>query len=122
MNRLLLGLMLLMTATAASAEWMRSGGNDRLIQYVDIATIRRNGNFVKMWHLTDFNTVQTTDGASYLSQKSQQEYDCKEEKSRILAFSWFDGQMGKGKVVYSDSSLASGYPFNQRAPANYCGR
>ena len=41
----------MVTATAASAEWMRSGGNDRLIQYVDTATIQRNGNLVKMWGL-----------------------------------------------------------------------
>lgn len=31
--------------------------------------------------------------------------DCKEEKSRTLAFSWFSGQMGNGKVVYSDGNV-----------------
>ena len=90
-----------MTATAASAEWTRVDGNDDFIQYVDRATIRRNGNFVKMWSLADNETVQTdADGDSYLSSKSQQEYDCKEEKKRLLAFTWFDGKMGNGKVVY----------------------
>ena len=105
MNRLLLGLMLLMTVTAASAEWTISGDNDRIIQYVDRATIRRSGNFVKMWDLKDFKTMQPnpSTGLSYLSAKVQSEYDCKEERSRILAFSWFSGQMGNGNAVYSDS-------------------
>ena len=104
MKRLLLGLMVLMTAGTASAEWTQSGGNDQFIHYVDRATIRRNGNLVKMWDLADFKTVQkSAAGESYLSNKIQTEYDCKEEKSRSLAFTWFSGKMGSGKVVYSDS-------------------
>ena len=103
MKRLLMGLMLLVTAGAASAEWTVAGGNDQFVQYVDRATIRRNGNLVKMWVLSDLKTVQTDAGDSYLSSKAQQEYDCKEEKSRTLAFTWLSGQMGNGKVVYANS-------------------
>ena len=100
MKRLLLGLVLLLTTTAASAEWDPVGENDLFIQYVDRATIRRNGNFAKMWDLMDYKTVQkSTAGKSYLSDKSQSGYDCKEKKSRVLAFTWFDGQMGNGKAV-----------------------
>jgi len=103
MKKLLMGLMLLVTAGAASAEWTIAGGNDQFVQYVDRATIRRNGNLVKMWVLSDLKTVQTDAGDSYLSSKAQQEYDCKEEKSRTLAFTWLSGQMGNGKVVYANS-------------------
>ena len=105
MKRLLLGLMLLVTATAANAEWTQSGESDELIAYIDIATIRRNGNFFKLWDLRDYKTVQTVSGVSYLSDKGQSEYDCKEERKRILAFSMFSGQMGKGKVVYDNSNV-----------------
>ena len=98
MKKLLLGLMLVMTATAASAEWTAADFNDEFIKYVDFATIRRNGNFVKMWSLSDYKTVQkAADGQSYLSSKVQDEFDCKEEKTRLLAFTWFDGKMGSGK-------------------------
>ena len=106
MNRLLLGLMLLLTATAVRAEWSPASDNDQFIQYVDTATIRRNGNLVKMWDLVDFKTVQTVSGVFYFSDKSQREYDCKEERSRTLAFAWFDGKMGYGKVVYSDNDIS----------------
>ncbi|MSP30460.1 MAG: hypothetical protein EXR09_08470 [Acetobacteraceae bacterium] len=33
-------------------------------------------------------------------------YDCKEEKVRLLAFTFFDGKMGNGKVVTSDSEFS----------------
>ena len=112
MKRLLMGLMLAMTAGAASAEWTAAGDSDEFIQYVDRATIRRNGNLVKMWDLKDYKTVQkSAAGKSYLSDKGQEEYDCKEEKRRILAFAWFEGQMGNGKVVYSDSDPGKWTPI-----------
>ena len=107
MKRLLMGMMLLSVSGAASAEWTQSGESDNYILYVDRATIRRNGNFVKMWSLQNFKTVQKSaaGGESYLSVKEQSEYDCKEEKWRLLAFTWFDGKMGNGKVVVSDSDF-----------------
>ena len=106
MKRLLIGLMLLVTATAATAEWTGVGGNDNYIQYADRATIRRNGNLVKMWDLADFKTVETVPGYFHLSSKAQSEYDCKEEKSRTLAFTWFSAQMGSGNVVYNTSETS----------------
>ena len=106
MKRLLMGLMLLVTAGAASAEWTIAGDTEVFIQYVDRATIRRNGNLVKMWGLSDFKTVQkSAAGKSYLSNKQQWEFDCKEEKRRTLAFTLFSGKMGNGNVVYSDDDV-----------------
>ena len=110
MRQLLLGLMLLMTATAASAEWTVADVNDEFIQYVDTATIRRNGNLVKMWGLMDDKKVDVSGGKSYLSHRSQQEYDCKEERMRTLAITTFSGQMGSGTVIYSDSDTEKWTP------------
>ena len=105
MKRLLLGLMLLMTVGAASAAWTQSGATDIFNDYADRATIRRNGNLVKMWNLRDYKSMQASPsiGVSYLSEKVQLEYDCKEEKTRLLAYIWFSRQMGNGKVVSSDN-------------------
>jgi len=94
-----------MTAGAANAEWTDIGATGIYIQSVDRATIRRNGNLVKMWGLKDYKTMQTVAGDSFLSSKTQAEYNCKEDRSRTLAFLWFDGQMGNGKVVYSNGNL-----------------
>ena len=110
MKRLLLGLMLLVTATAASAEWTVAGETDNFIQYVDRATIRRNGNYVKMWDLLDYERVKVIGGKSDLSQRTQKEYDCKEEKKRILALTSFSGQMGNGTINYDDSNTGKWSP------------
>jgi hypothetical protein len=61
-KRLLMGLMLLVTATAASAEWTVGAANDVFTSYVDITTIRINGDVVKMWDLKDFKKVQVIKG------------------------------------------------------------
>ena len=108
MKRLLLGLMLLMIATAASAEWTIAGGNATADSYVDRATIRRNGNFVKMWNLMDYKTVKkSVAGKSYLSSKVQREYaDCKEETTRLLALALYAGKMGTEGVVLWDSEAS----------------
>ena len=106
MNRLLLGLMLLMTATAASAEWNLVDESESFVQYVDIATLRRSGNLVKLWDLRAYKTAQTLAGDSYFSNKAQQEYDCKEERVRALAYTFFDGKMGNGKIVFTNSETS----------------
>ena len=103
MKRLLMGLLLVVTAGAASAEWTLEDFSVELIQYVDRASIRRNGNLVKMWGLSDFKRVQTVSGYSYLSEKTELEIDCKEVRLRMVAFTWFAEQMGNGKVVYANS-------------------
>ena len=116
MKRLLMGLMLAITAgaaSAASAEWTAAGGTGELIQYVDRATIRKSGNLVKMWDSKDYLTVQkSAAGESYLSRKAQEEYDCKEEKSRTLAYASYDKTMGDGKVVTSNSNVRAEWEPN----------
>ena len=112
-QQLLMGLMLLMTATAASAEWTWISVNNEFNVFVDKATIRRNGNLVKMWHLVDYRKVvdyreviKTFTGDPYLSQKIQNQYDCKEEKSQSLGSTSFSGNMGGGNPVYSVSNTS----------------
>ena len=102
MKRLLVVLLLVISGNSY-AEWTWFSGDDEIVIYVDRATIRRNGNFVKMWGLYDLKTVQNYSGDSYLSSKTQTEYDCKGEKIRLVELFFYSGEMGKGKVVYSSS-------------------
>jgi len=103
----LLGFWLLITLLVLStgpvyAEWVLTSGDDEagMTVYVDPDTIRRKGNLVKMWQLYDYKTVRTVAGDSFLSFQRQNEYDCTEERTRMLAYTWFSGNMGSGKVVY----------------------
>lgn len=99
---LLLTLLLLSTEPVL-AEWVLTSGDDEsgLTVYVEPDSIRRKGNLVKMWQLYDYKTVQTVAGDSLLSIKRYNEFDCTEKRTRMLAYTWFSGNMASGKVVYS---------------------
>ena len=99
----LLLMVLILSSQPVYAEWVLSSGDDEvgLKVYVDPATLRRNGSLVKMWQLYDYKTVQTVAGDSLLSMKRFNEYDCAEERTRMLGYTWFSGNMGNGNVVYS---------------------
>ena len=88
------------------AQWLAVASATGRVYYTNPKTIRKSDNKVKMWSLIDYNLVQAVSAdTKFLSQKSQQEYDCKEEKRRTLYFSWHSENMGKGEIVYIDNKL-----------------
>jgi hypothetical protein len=99
----LLLTLLALSGVPAYAEWVLTSGDDDvgLKVYVDPESIRRKGNLAKMWQLYDYKTVQTVAGDSLLSIKRYNEFDCVEPRTRMLAYTWFSGNMATGKVVYS---------------------
>jgi surface-adhesin protein E len=101
----LLVTLLVLSVRPLYAEWVPVGETQSDITvYADPDTIRRKGDLVQMWQLSDFTTVQTVGGDSYLSSKALNEYDCAEERTRVLAFTWLSDNMGSGHVVYSNSN------------------
>lgn len=93
-------VLLLLSSGTASAEWVEVGSTADITIYVNPDTIRRKGDLVKMWHLFDYKTAQTYRGNSFLSIKGQRQYDCADERDRILASTGFSDNMGKGNVAY----------------------
>jgi surface-adhesin protein E len=101
----LLVTLLVLSVRPLYAKWVSVGETQADITvYADPDTIRRKGDLVQMWQLSDFRTVQTVGGDSYFSSKALNEYDCAEERTRVLAFTWFSDNMGSGHVVYSNSN------------------
>ena len=113
----LLITLLVLNSGPVYAEWVLTSGNDDagLTVYIDPDTIRRNGNLAKMWQLHDYKTVQTVAGDSLLSIKRYNEYDCTEERTRMLGYTWFSGNMGTGKVVYSTNDVQQWEPVISRS-------
>ena len=113
----LLITLLMLNSGPVYAEWVLTSGNDDagLTVYVDPDTIRRKGNLVKMWQLYDYKTIQTVAGDSLLSIKRYNEYDCTEERTRMLAYTWFSGNMGNGNVVYSTNDVQQWEPVVSRS-------
>jgi hypothetical protein len=113
---LLLSLLLL-SSEPVYAGWVLTSGDDGagLAVYVDPGNIRRKGNLAKMWQLYDYKTVQTVAGDSLLSMKRFNEYDCTEERTRTLGYTWFSGNMGSGNVVYSTTEVQQWEPVVSRS-------
>ena len=112
MTRLLLIILLFLNSAPAYAEWVKVSDGDEAEKtvYVDPATIRRNSNLVKMWQLQDYKTVQTVGGIRFLTAEEQWEFDCAEERSRVLALKEFSGNMRSGTVVYSNTEVGKWQP------------
>ena len=96
MKQLLLGLMLLMTATAASADWTYVGDTGNALHYVDMTSTQRIGGTIKMWNLSDYKTQQTKARNPFFSSRSLWEYDCSKMKNRRLVLTMYSARMGAG--------------------------
>jgi len=108
MKKLLLTLLLILVNTSAMAEWSVLSQDDNgigITVYVDLATIRKSGDKIKMWGLTDYKSAMESAEGRYLSKKSRWEYDCKEEQMRLLAMSTYSKNMGSGKILFLGSAL-----------------
>ena len=112
MTRLLLIILLFLNSAPAYAEWVKVSDGDEAEKtvYVDPATIRRNSNLVKMRQFYDYKTVQTVGGIRFLTAEEQWEFDCAEERSRVLALKEFSGNMRSGTVVYSNTEVGKWQP------------
>jgi len=98
--------LLAVVSTSAIGEWTKVDKNNSegIARYVDIATVQKTENKVRMVNLIDYQTAREAVEDKFLSIKVVQEYDCNEVKKRILAFNTYSGNMGKGEILYTDSS------------------
>ncbi len=94
----LLGLMT-MLAGPAWAEWVMYFETKTKTYYYDPATIRKDGSMRRVWRIQQLKQ-RIADGEK--SRRMRIEYDCKEERYRILSASIHSEPMAEGKVIYSE--------------------
>jgi len=101
MRRAILMMLLTVVSTSAVADWIlvSGGAADDISAYADPATIRKTNNRVTMWTLIDYATAQKTDGKTFMSVKSQNEYDCKGKQSRIFYANIHPKNMAGGEII-----------------------
>ena len=117
MRKSILAMLLVAASGSAGAEWTQVGTSDTSTVYADPATISKDGNIAKMWHLLDFKTVQSRPyGLPYWSQKTKQEYDCTEARERTLEFHHYSENMGNGDVTHTDSEPGDWKPVLPGTP------
>jgi hypothetical protein len=103
--------LLLLNSGPAYAEWVEIAATDYgMTVYIDPDTIRHEGNLVRMWELFDHKTTQTIGVGLFMSLKDQREYDCTKERFRVVTFTQFSGNMGSGKLGYSNSDETKWIP------------
>ena len=96
----LLITLLVVSSGPVYADWMSLGTSDSgTTVYADLATMRREGDLVKMLVLFDFKTKQTKADVSFFSAKAQMEYECAEQRFEGLAVTYFSGNMGNGNLL-----------------------
>jgi hypothetical protein len=122
MRKIIITLLLLVASSGAMAEWTMVAGDAHgsYDAYVDFSTISKTGTTVKMWRLLNYKNTQVSGKVSYLSNAIQNEYDCKEGQSRVLAIVEFSGKMSSGNVVLGVD--VSGLSARSLAKSNSVGK
>lgn len=95
---LLLGLLI---STPALANWELHASNESFDYYYKKESIKRNGNFIRVWTLQDIKNDKGRTQEGELSRRSYDEVDCKESRFRSLSLDLFSGQMAQGEIVFA---------------------
>ena len=97
---------LLFPFSNAYAEWKELGSNAVMVVYVDVDTVRTNGENTQILSMLDFkkpgrnpNNKETVNSIIGLN-----EYNCPEISYRPIAFKEFAGKKGTGKVVSDNNT------------------
>lgn len=98
MHKAILTMLLAVVSGGAMAEWVKVSENDAAFFYIDPATIRRNGDFRRVWEMRNMKKI---DKDGVMSVRALMEYDCKEERSRILSISHHSEPVLGGKMLLS---------------------
>jgi len=72
--------------------------------FMNLTSYKRNKNAVRAWTLENFLGLQKIETLEYRSVKSFVEFNCMEPSLRILAYSLYEKNMGKGKTIFSKGS------------------
>jgi len=85
-----------------SAEWValdepyQSPGLQTV--YVDRAAIHREGKLLTLWQLTDYTWMQGgRKSTRFLSTTTHKQFDCAQQRFRLLAYTEFLRHMGTGR-------------------------
>jgi hypothetical protein len=91
---LIVGLVIL--AGSAWAEWMMYFESESITYYYKSATIRKDKNMRRVWRLQE---LKQHDAGGVKSRRMRIEYDCKEERYRILSYTFHSESMAGGEIL-----------------------
>jgi hypothetical protein len=92
---------LLFVSGSASAEWVEVAESKAGFTYIDPTTIRKDGNLRKVWEIQE---LKWRHKEGELSRRARLEYDCKNERRRLLSFSTHSVPMASGMSLYQSTA------------------
>lgn len=94
---------MLLFSFPASAEWtLVATSNTASRFYVDFSRIKNAEGYVYFWELSDF-TKGVIAGKSYKSAVAYTQADCKVFRKKWLVVNWYNMEMGKGVIEFTQS-------------------
>ena len=72
--------------------------------FLDVKHIIQNKEKIRLWMLEDYQQEQIVKKLKYLSLKIFAEFNCSSSQIKVLAYSVYQGNMGKGEVLFSKGS------------------
>lgn len=112
--RIILCFLSALVAAPALADWVAVSESDELVAYIEPSSIRSNGNLRMVWQLQDLKQ-RTEHGV--MSRRMLVEYDCKDERFRILAIATHSEPMAGGKTLVIRDKPGEWSPFRPATPA-----
>ena len=98
--QIVLCLLLALVAAPAWAAWVKVDETDTGSYYIDPTTVRKNGQFRKVWQVHD---LKQRAKSGEMSQRVLWEFDCKEGRFRFLSFSTHFEPKATGRTLVSES-------------------
>ena len=98
-------LVVLMSATpllSIAQNWVPVANGAGVTFHVDPKTIKKSGDIRKVWVLHD-RSQKDPDGNQ--STKIYKEYHCAEDKVRFLQLDAYEGNMGSGRFIESETGV-----------------
>lgn len=92
---------LLIVSFNVMAEWTKAASAPDHTTYLDLEAMQKNGNNIKVWILTDFDSTQVNDHATYSSIVTQAVIDCPNEAFRVNVRNFYPQNMGIGMSMHT---------------------
>ena len=121
MSKLILMMLLSVVSGSAFSEWFHvaTSHDDNVSVYADAATIRKNNNLVKMWHLYDFKKMANGKIGEIYSLRGQSVFDCKDEATRLVTSTAFSDNFAKGKILSNNDNNLDWSPIAPGSMGEY---
>ena len=115
--KMFIAVLTLCAGSSVNADWSQVGRTVEATVSYDKQTLRKTGSMARIWTLTNFAATEVIEGKSHRSAKSQYEYDCVEERYRLLATIFYELPSGSGKVTASVATPEQWYPVGPKTMA-----